>query len=155
MIDEQVDVLRGRFGSRETVERPAADGDVVTINLVASQDGEALPDATAEDLEYTVGSGQMLDGLDEAVTGLSAGESADLHAPPWSAVRSRTRRPTSRSPSPRSSSRSCPRPTTSFAQQASEFDTIGELRANIADAADRRWPASSRPARPATRCSRR
>ena len=69
-------MLRKRFGSRETVERAAADGDVVTIDLVASKDGEPLDDATAEGLEYTVGSGQMLEGLDEAVTGLSAGESA-------------------------------------------------------------------------------
>ena len=48
----------------------------MTISLVASRDGEPLPDATADDVEYTIGSGTMLDGLDEAVTGLSAGESA-------------------------------------------------------------------------------
>ena len=78
VVDEQLEVLRRRFGSRTTVERAAADGDVVTLTLVASKDGEALPDATAEDIEYTVGSGQMLDGLDEAVTGLSAGESAEF-----------------------------------------------------------------------------
>ena len=58
------------------MERPAADGDIVTINLVASRDSEPLDDATASDVEHTIGSGQMLDGLDEAVTGLSAGESA-------------------------------------------------------------------------------
>ena len=63
LVDQQLDVLRNRFGSREAVERPAADGDIVTINLVASRDGEPLADATANDVEHTIGSGQMLDGL--------------------------------------------------------------------------------------------
>ena len=76
LVDQQLDVLRNRFGSRETVERPAAEGDIVTINLLASRDGEPLEDAAAEDVEHTIGSGQMLEGLDDAVTGLSAGESA-------------------------------------------------------------------------------
>ena len=76
LVDGQLDLLRRRFGSRETVERPAQDDDVVTINLVATKNGEPLADATASDLDYTVGSGQMLDGLDDAVRGLSAGESA-------------------------------------------------------------------------------
>jgi trigger factor len=75
LVESQVDLLRNRFGSRETVERAAADGDIVTISLVASQDGEELVAGSAEDLEYTIGSGKMLDGLDEAVIGLSAGES--------------------------------------------------------------------------------
>ena len=48
----------------------------MTISLAASRDGETLADATADDLDYTIGSGTMLDGLDDAVTGLAAGESA-------------------------------------------------------------------------------
>src|SRR4029453_16059770 len=76
LVDQQLDVLRNRFGSRETLERPAADGDIVTNTRVASGGGEPLADATADGVEHTIGSGQMLDGLDEAVIGLSAGESA-------------------------------------------------------------------------------
>lgn len=132
MVDEQIEVLRKRFGSREVVERPAADGDVVTLNLVASQDGEALPDATAEDLEYTVGSGQMLDGLDDAVTGLGAGESrtfrsvlvggplkdseADIEVTVTAVAE-----------------QELPAADDEFAELASEFDTIAELRASIGD----------------------
>ncbi|MET1003917.1 MAG: trigger factor, partial [Propionibacteriaceae bacterium] len=77
-IDTQLTGLRQRFGSKSVVERPAATGDLVTIDLVATKDGEQLPDATAEGLEYEIGTSGMLDGLDEAVTGLSAGESADF-----------------------------------------------------------------------------
>jgi trigger factor len=131
-VEEQIDVLRGRFGSRETVERPAADGDVLTINLVATQNGEALPDATAEDLEYTVGSGQMLDGLDEAVTGLSAGESKTftsiLVGGPLKDEQADVEVTVTKV-----QAQELPEADDELAQQASEFDTIEELRASIAE----------------------
>ena len=131
-VDEQIDVLRSRFGSRETVERAAADGDIVSINLVATQNGEALPDATAEDLEYTVGSGQMLDGLDEAVTGLSAGESktftSTLVGGPLKDEQADIEVTVTKV-----QQQELPEADDELAQQASEFDTIGELRASIAD----------------------
>jgi trigger factor len=131
-VDEQVDVLRGRFGSRETVERAAADGDIVSINLVATQNGEALPDATAEDLEYTVGSGQMLDGLDEAVTGLSAGESrtftSTLVGGPLKDEQADIEVTVTKV-----QAQELPEADDELAQQASEFDTIGELRASIGE----------------------
>ena len=78
LVESQIDGLRNRFGSRETVERPAADGDIVTISLVASQNGEQLPMPPLRTWSTPSDPGQMLDGLDEAVTGLSAGESASF-----------------------------------------------------------------------------
>ena len=130
VVDEQLEVLRRRFGSRTTVERAAADGDVVTLSLVASENGEALPDATAEDIEYTVGSGQMLDGLDEAVTGLSVGESA--------AFRSKLVGGPLKDEDAdievtvtKVQAAELPELDDDFAQEASEFDTIDELRASI------------------------
>jgi trigger factor len=131
-VDEQVEVLRNRFGSREVVERPAADGDVVTINLVASQNGEPLPDATAEGLEYILGSGEMLDGLDDAVTGLSAGESATFTS-------TLVGGPLKDEPAEievtvtQVQKQELPEADDEFAQQASEFDTIAELRSSIVD----------------------
>jgi trigger factor len=131
-VDEQIEVLRNRFGSREVVERPAADGDVVTINLVASQNGEPLPDATAEGLEYTIGSGEMLDGLDAAVTGLSAGESATftstLVGGPLKDEEAEIEVTVTQV-----QKQELPEADDEFAQQASEFDTIAELRSSIAD----------------------
>jgi trigger factor len=130
-IDEQVELLRNRFGSREAVERPAADGDIVTINLVARKDGEALEDATAEDLDYTVGSGQMLDGLDEAVTGLSAGESksftSTLVGGPLKGEEADIEVTVNKV-----QQQELPEADDEFAQLASEFDTIEELRADLA-----------------------
>jgi trigger factor len=72
-IDEQVQGLRERFGVLRGVDRPAGDGDFVSIDLVASVDGEPLDDATAKGLSYQVGSGSLLDGLDEAIVGQAAG----------------------------------------------------------------------------------
>jgi trigger factor len=130
LVDQQLDVLRNRFGSRETVERPAADGDIVTINLVASRDGEPLPDATADDVEYTIGSGQMLEGLDEAVIGLSAGESATFASTLVSGPLQDTEADIQVTVTKVQASE-LPDADDEFAQEASEFDTIEELRSNI------------------------
>ena len=130
IVDEQLEVLRRRFGSRTTVERPAADGDVVTLGLVASENGEPLPDATDEDIEYTVGSGQMLDGLDEAVTGLSVGESAAFRSTlvggPLKDEEADIEVTVTKV-----QAQELPELDDDFAQEASEFDTIDELRASI------------------------
>jgi trigger factor len=131
-VDEQVEILRNRFGSRQVVDRPAATGDVVTINLVASQNGEPLPDATAEGLEYTIGSGEMLEGLDEAVTGLSAGESATFSSTlvggPLKDEAAEIEVTVTQV-----QQQDLPDVDDDLAQQASEFDTIEELRASIRD----------------------
>jgi trigger factor len=149
LVDGQLDVLRRRFGSRETVDRAAQDGDVVTINLVATKNGEPLADATASDLDYIVGSGQMLDGLDEAVSGLPAGESAtftstlvggplkDEEADIEVTVTKVQRQ-------------DLPELDDEFAQMASEFDTLEELRADtrrqLAEAAREQQAAEARDA---------
>ena len=76
-IDEQLEQLRRRFATLVPVERPAAEGDHVSIDLGARDaDGELIENGQASGLSYEVGSGTMVDGLDEAVTGLSAGETA-------------------------------------------------------------------------------
>ena len=81
-VDEQVLALRERFASLQDVERAAADGDFVTLDLVATVDGEEVAGGTATGLSYQIGSGQLLEGIDEAVTGASAGERAHLHHRP-------------------------------------------------------------------------
>jgi trigger factor len=130
LVDEQVDLLRNRFGARETVERPAADGDIVTIDLTARKDGQDLEDATAAGLDYTVGSAQMLDGLDAAVTGLSAGESttftSTLVGGPLKDEEAEVEVTVSQV-----QKQELPEADDDFAQLASEFDTIEELRADL------------------------
>lgn len=74
-VDEQLNALRDQFATYIDVERAAADGDAITIDLSASdKDGNPVEGAQAEGLPYTIGSGALLDGLDEAVTGLSVGD---------------------------------------------------------------------------------
>lgn len=72
-IDEQIQSLRIRFGTLTTVEKVVASGDFVTIDLVATSEGKELDGGSANDLSYEVGSASMIDGLDEALIGLSVG----------------------------------------------------------------------------------
>ncbi|QVT80980.1 Trigger factor [Nocardioides aquaticus] len=73
-VEEQVAALRERFGTLSDVERPAADGDFVVIDLLATQGGEPVEGAEVSQMSYQVGRGGMIEGLDEALLGLSAGE---------------------------------------------------------------------------------
>lgn len=129
-VDTQVEALRERFGTLIDVERAAADGDFVTIDLVATKDGEVVPGAEVSDMSYKVGRGGMLDGLDEAIEGLSAGESKDFTSElvggdlvgenvdvtvKVSAVQEQE----------------LPELDDEFAQMASEFDTVDELVADV------------------------
>ena len=111
---------------------PPREGDVVTISLAASRDGETLPDATADDLDYTIGSGTMLDGLDEAVTGLSAGESATFSSTLVGGARSGEEADIEVTVS-KVQEQELPAADDELAQQASEFDTIDELRSDITE----------------------
>ncbi len=74
-VEDYLNGLRERFASLKTAQRPAEDGDFTTIDLSASVNGELVEDAQATSQSYQIGSGTMLDGLDEALTGLSAGDS--------------------------------------------------------------------------------
>ncbi|MDX6299865.1 MAG: trigger factor [Nocardioidaceae bacterium] len=73
-VEEQVQALRERFASLSEVERPAAEGDFVVMDLVATKDGEPVEGAEVSGMSYQVGRGGMLEGLDEALVGMSAGE---------------------------------------------------------------------------------
>ena len=77
-VDEQVAALRERFATLVDVERAAADGDFVVIDLVAQQDGETVEGAELTGMSYKVGRGGMLDGLDEALDGMAAGATKAL-----------------------------------------------------------------------------
>ncbi|MEX2279987.1 MAG: trigger factor [Acidimicrobiia bacterium] len=68
-LEEQINRLRDQFGSLDEVDRPVETGDFVTLGVSATADGEPVPDASASDLVYEVGSGLFLDGVDEALVG--------------------------------------------------------------------------------------
>jgi trigger factor len=73
-VQEQIEALRERFGTLADVDRAAADGDFVVIDLVATKDGEPVDGAEVSGMSYRVGRGGMLEGLDEALAGMSAGD---------------------------------------------------------------------------------
>jgi trigger factor len=73
-VEEQVQALRERFATLVDADRAAEDGDFVVMDLVATQDGEAVEGAELTGMSYKVGRGGMLDGLDEALVGMAAGE---------------------------------------------------------------------------------
>jgi trigger factor len=73
-VAEQVEALRERFATLIDVERPAAEGDFVVMDLKATKDGEVVEGAEVSGMSYRVGRGGMIDGLDEALVGLAAGD---------------------------------------------------------------------------------
>ncbi len=77
-VEEYIGGLRERFASLKGVDRPVEDGDFTSIDLSASVNGEPVEDAQVSGYSYQVGSGSLLDGLDEALTGMSAGETKHL-----------------------------------------------------------------------------
>ncbi|MFP5022189.1 trigger factor [Pseudonocardia phyllosphaerae] len=129
-VTEQLDQLRARFGTLAGVERPAKKGDYVQIDLAASVDGKELEEATTTGFSYEVGQGGLIDGIDEALEGMSegeektftsklvAGEYADQDAEITVKVTS-------------VKERHLPDADDEFAQLASEFDTLDELQENL------------------------
>ncbi|WP_196763069.1 FKBP-type peptidyl-prolyl cis-trans isomerase, partial [Mycobacterium avium] len=77
-VDAELQSLRARFGTLTGVERPVAEGDFVSIDLSATFDGQEVPGATAQGLSHEVGSGRLIEGLDEALIGMSVDESREF-----------------------------------------------------------------------------
>lgn len=127
-VDARLDALRERFGTLVGVDRPAADGDYVVIDLRAVQ-GETEIDSVSG-VSYQIGSGNLLEGLDEALTGLSAGETTTFEAP--LAGGEHAGEPAQVTVTATSVKvRDLPAADDDFAQLASEFDTLAELRDDL------------------------
>lgn len=129
-VDAELESLRARFGTLTGVDRPVADGDFVSIDLSATIDGEEVPGASAEGLSHEVGSGRLIAGLDDALIGLSVDESREFTA--QLAAGDHAGRDAQVTVTVKSiKQRELPEPDDEFAQLASEFDTIDELRSNL------------------------
>jgi len=133
-VDAELEQLRTRFGTLVTVDRPAAKGDFVTLDLVATIDGAEVDRAAS--ISYEVGSGELLEGTDEAIESLTAGETTTFESTllggeyegrpalievTITAVKVRE----------------LPELDDEFAQLASQFDTVAELREDLAEQAAR------------------
>ena len=129
-VEEQINFLRERFGVLKDVERPAADGDFVVIDLKATQDGGEVEGADVTGMSYQVGKGGMIDGLDEALVGMKAGDEKTFKSQlvggdmvgldvDVTVVVSQVQE------------QELPAYDEEFVQMASEFDTTAELEADV------------------------
>ena len=151
-IDHELEHLRERFGSLKTVDREAGDEDFITLNLSATVDGEEIEDAKVEDMSYRVGSGDLIEGLDDAVKGLKADESATFTSKlVFGEYADKDAEVTVTVTAVKE--RELPELDDDFAQMASEFDTVEELRADLASGAEESAKAEQA-ARHSSRCPR-
>ena len=128
-VEEYLGALRERFASLRAAARPAKSGDFVSIDLAAQVDGKPVEDAQATGISYEVGSGTMLDGLDQALEGMSADETATFQTE--LAGGSQAGNEAEVTVTVRSVKvKDLPELDDDFAQSASEFNTVGELRAS-------------------------
>jgi trigger factor len=130
-INEQLDELRARFGTLNTVERATKSGDFVTVDLTARIDGAEVDGGKANEISYEVGSNRMIDGLDEALVGMSAGDTKTF-----------TTQLVGQKDDEKGDveiglktvkERELPTADDAFAKLASEFDTLDELKADFAE----------------------
>ncbi|GAA4261293.1 trigger factor [Dietzia aurantiaca] len=131
-VDTELDNLRARFGTLKGVERGAEEGDFLSVDLAATVDGEAVEEASTEGLSYELGSGTLVEGLDDAAKGLKAGESKEF---PSSLVAGEFAGKEALITVTVQSvkERELPEADDEFAQMASEFDTLEELRADLVE----------------------
>jgi len=135
-VEEQLGALRERFATLKTADRAAETGDYVSIDLTATVDGENIEDAQATNLSYEVGSDSLVRGLDDAIVGLQAGESKEFDTQLRAGDRggeAAKATVTVRSVK----QKDLPELDDDFAQTASEFDTIDELRADLKQRVER------------------
>jgi trigger factor len=128
-IDEQVESLRTRFGTLKTVDKVVAKGDFVTIDLVATKDGVELDGGVANDLSYEVGSASMIDGLDEAIIGLSKDGEKSFNTALVGMAEGETG--SVKVTVKAVKERELPPVDDEFAKLASEFETLTELKADL------------------------
>jgi trigger factor len=129
-IDEQLNELRDRFGTLKGVDRPVEAGDYVSLDLVSKVGDEEVEGGSAKGLSYVVGSDDLVDGLDDAITGASAGDSVTItttlrqgeHAGAEAEVTATVKSV---------KVKELPEVDDEFAQLASEFDTVDELREDL------------------------
>jgi len=127
-VDEQLDGLRGRFATLKEVDRPAENGDVLLVDIAGgTADGDPIEDLTGNAMSYELGTDGMLPGFDEAVLGAAKDEVREFDFVPnngdWTGV---TLKVAATVKAVRE--RELPALDDDFAQLASEFDTVDELR---------------------------
>jgi trigger factor len=129
-IDAQVERLRQQYGELSAVDRPAIDHDHVTITINGSRDGEPMPGLQADDYLYEIGSGSIADELDDNLRGAKVGDILDFDAQPQDPDEDPVQ---FRVIVKDVKQKVLPDVTDEWANDVSEFETVDELRGDIAD----------------------
>jgi len=129
-VDAEIDRLRSRFGTLTTVDRPAQKGDFTSIDLVASVDGKQIDQA--QSISYEIGSDSLLDGIDDALDTLTAGETTTFKSKLVGGDRAGQEAEITVTLNA-VKERELPALDDAWAQMASEFDTVKDLKASIED----------------------
>lgn len=127
-VDERLEGLRERFGTLVGVDRPAVEGDFVVLDLRATIGDEEIDSVSG--ISYQIGAGNMLEGLDEALTGLSGGETTTFETALAGGEHAGENAQVTVTATT-VKERELPEADDEFAQLASEFDTIAELREDL------------------------
>jgi trigger factor len=127
-VDSEIDRLRSRFGTLITVERPAKTGDFTSIDLVASVDGKQIDQA--QNISYEIGSDSLLDGIDDALDTLTAGETTTFKSKLVGGEKAGQEAEITVTLNA-VKERELPALDDAWAAMASEFDTVKELRASL------------------------
>lgn len=127
-VDDQIEALRVRFGTLTTIEKDAASGDFVTIDLIAKVDGKEVEGGSANNISYEVGSNRMIDGLDAALEGMKVGENKTFTTQLVGMKEGETGEVSVTLQAVKK--RELPELNDEFAKLASEFETLEELRAD-------------------------
>ena len=128
-VEEQLESLRLRFGTLTTVEKAVETGDFVAIDLTAWVDGKEVEGGSANGISYEVGSNRMIDGLDEALAGLKAGEKKTFQTQLVGMQEGETGEVEVVLHAVKK--RELPELNDDFAKLASEFDNLTDLRADL------------------------
>lgn len=128
-VADQLESLRIRFGTLTTVEKSVANGDFVSIDLVATKDDKEIDGGSAKEISYEVGSASMIDGLDEALSGLEVGQSKSFESTLVGMPDSE--KATVKVTVKAVKNRELPPLDDAFAKLASEFETLDELKADL------------------------
>jgi len=135
-VNERLDLLRQRFATFTELDRAAQAGDVVVMDLTASQNGVDLPDLDLEGVSHVLGAGGLIEGLDDALTGLSAGESKTFNATLLGGPQAGESADVTVTVD-QVQQREMPPVNDSFAQMVSEYDTVPEMMAGLRDGLER------------------
>ena len=133
-VDAELDRLRDRVATLDTVERPAQRGDFVVLDYLGKVDDEPFPGGEGRDQLIELGSGRLIEGFEEQLTGASAGDEVTVNVTfPADYVPELAGKDATFDVSVSEvKAKRLPEIDDDFASEASEFDTVAELREDIA-----------------------